>query len=183
MAIFSRNEANRNGHTVLQVTSLDSRTGEEELEQLKKAGVPVEGPVTACLQARHYRYHKLAEDHEYTVVIIPGSNVPPEAGSTVEGLATWASKTYKYARARAGIALRLRDLLSVSPELMEKLKLERIIVVHDPTDTRKEGARVFGVRVEGAEGFLDAYAEDETAYGEGTGFAFIDLHHVWSKRS
>ena len=184
MAIISRVELNLNGHYVIQVANLDSRAAQTELKQLKKAGSPIDEPAKACLLSKGgYVGHVLDKDQEYSVVIIPDSMIPPEVPRSVKGLCLWAHQTYDYTQTQGGIALRLREMLSISPELMEKLGLSYIAVLHRPIQETERVRRVFAVQLFERGGFLVACVDDGKAWGEGVGFAFIDFNHQWSRRS
>lgn len=185
MPIITRIESNRNGHFVIEVDSLGVYTAEQELERLKKVGLPLSEPAGMCLRKQGpqgYGPHKLGDGEEYNVVVLPISAIPPSV-RTVQQLSQWGRRTYGYTETLGGIALRLREMISVSPEILDKLRLSYILVIHRPIEGKKEVPRVFGVRMSEDQGFLDAWVDDGTSWGDGVGFAFLDPKHTWTPRS
>lgn len=123
-------ERNKNGHIVIPITGLDL-TGQQEIDRLTAAGFSTSDWVKSCLLSikndGYDKRHRLREGREYMLALVPTKDVPGER-TTADGRVYGAS--FGYEQPFAGAVPRLRE--AVSDEVMEKMGLWYIVVLHDP---------------------------------------------------
>jgi len=121
--------ANEHGHIIMSITGL-ALTGEQEIERLQAAGLPIgtSRPTLTSKNNKGYdKCHRLDNGRAYQVVIVPGKEV--KNNQTIAEVEKYVAG-FGYQKPLAGVVPRICE--AVSSGMMEQMGFWYIAALHDP---------------------------------------------------
>ena len=151
-SIFKRNEY---GHILITFQGL-CLPGKREVDRAREAGIHMTRYAKLCLTNSgvdgYDANHRLVTFREYTIAVVPGSEIPDDSARSTEALMQFAVKKYHYKKAphpRAESLLRVYEKISNGRFHMET-KFESVTALHTPIGCGDPHPRVLTGRLVGS---------------------------------
>lgn len=161
---------NRNGHLTFMITGLDL-TGVQEIERLEDTGYHLSEYAKLSFESREYNRHRLEVGKKYNIALLPNG-----FGRTTEVVQSMAEKFGYNSKSPAGIAPRIREVISD-----EQMKTKEMNLIYITALSRVaaiyNGSLVFRSSCNGAGGSIVSYFDyDGYCWNNpfNNAFAFID---------
>ena len=168
-------ERNEHGHVLLSITGLDL-VGEQEVERLEAARFRVGNFAKSCMLSKkkdgYDKNHRLVDGQKYTIALMPTREIERDSDRTTNALRTRGIEKYGYEQPLAGIAPRVREV--VSDKQMEEMRFWYIAAPHDPIKDSGGSPGVLGASRGGGGQWLGAdWDHPGDRWGDDGAFAFL----------